>query len=485
MSTNVILMNVTPSSSSTNSSANSNIGLFGVYSLFHLSLDGWLLFFSKTIRMFSYGFLAVMLVIYLQEVGFTDDSIGLLFTLTLLGDALISIVLTTHADSWGRRRTLLIGSALAILTSIMFATQSNFYLLLISGIIGVISPSGYEIGPFMAIELSALSEVTSASSRTSILAWYNLGGSFASAAGALTCGFLLSWLQRSSFSQAGSTSLESACRSILLIYAGIQGIQAFSFVFLSSAIEVSAETKRHTQVRSVPLFMGLHKSLFVVMQLSLLFMLDAFAGSFVLQSIISAWFYAIYHTPTPTLGEIVFYCNILAGISALFAAEISRLIGLVETMVVTHLPSNILLILVPLMPSQTLAMLMLGARYCISQMDVPTRNAYVQSVVDADERSAANGVTNVIRSIGASSGPFLSGLLMASTSYRNYPFYIAGGLKIVYDLLLLFCFVYGTGSDLNKSTVNTQINDRQQEEQIELLSSHVNSPVLQKDNNNV
>lgn len=173
MSTNV--MNVTPSSSSTNSSANSNIGLFGVYSLFHLSLNGWLLFFSKTIRI-SYSFLAVMLVIYLQEVGFADDSIDFLFALTLLGDALISIVLTTHADSWGRRRTLLIGSALAILTSIVFAIKSNFYLLLISGIIGVISPSGNEIGPFMAIGLSALSEVTSASSRTSILAWYNLGG---------------------------------------------------------------------------------------------------------------------------------------------------------------------------------------------------------------------------------------------------------------------------------------------------------------------
>jgi MFS family permease len=356
-------------------------------------------------------------------------------------------MLASHADRFGRKSTLLIGSLLAISTSFIFATQSNFYVLLTAGIIGVISPSGTEIGPFMAIEMSSLTEVTLESDRTSLMAWYQLFGCFASASGALFCGAILDWLQSSS--SPFHYSLETSCRVVLGLYGIVQILQAVFFSLLSNKIEVPShiliaraqKQQDDAAHQSSEHFLGLHKSKYIVLQLSLLFMLDSFAGSFVLQSIISGWFFEVYQTPSTALGSILFYCNLVAGISSLFAAEIAKYIGLMMTMVVTHLPSNILLMLVPVMPTEWTAMLMIGARYSISQMDVPTRNAYVQTVVESDERSAANGVTTVVRSIGASIGPYLSGLLMVQGKpYINYPFYIAGGLKIVYDLLLLFNF---------------------------------------------
>jgi len=278
--------------------------------------------------------------------------------------------------------------------------------------------------------------VTESASRTKILAWYNLFGSFANAIGALTCGYLIKHLE-----QSYHLSLLTACQYILVLYGGLQAVVAGIFYSLSPAIEVPPISDAVLASKSLRnQFLGLHKSKYIVMQLCMLFMLDAFAGSFVLQSIIANWFYDTYSTSSDKIGMMLFVCNIVAGISALFAAKLADHIGLIATMFVTHVPSNLLLILVPCMPTELLAITMLCARFCISQMDVPTRNAYVQGVVDEDERSAANGVTNVVRSIGASTGPYFAGLLYASPVYANYPWYLAGGLKIVYDVLLLYSF---------------------------------------------
>ena len=172
-----------------------------------------------------------------------------------------------------------------------------------------------------------------------------------------------------------------------------------------------------------------------------------------------------YNTSYATLGTIVFICNIVAGVSALFAARLADNIGLILTMVVTHVPSNVLLILVPLMPTETLAIVMLCARFCISQMDSPTRNAYVQGVVDPDERSAANGVTNVVRSIGASSGPYLAGLLYSNPRLMNYPWIIAGLLKILYDFLLLYN-MYSVRPDVEKDKAKIVEREREITEQL-------------------
>lgn len=427
--------------------------------------DARLVYLSKMSRMFFFGFLAVVLVEYLLLLGFSNKNIGSLFTLTLLGDVALSLILTSHADRWGRRICLLIGSILSTITALIFSTQSSYWLLLLTAIFGVISPSGNEVGPFMAIELSALSQVTPQQDRTRLMAWFNLASCFASASGALFCGIFLSVAQSSPFN---STRL-SSCRHVMLLYSIGQLVPLALFYHLSPAIEVpdqviSAHSKAHTSSLSYGTatgtvtatasatdnhkttpsgstpFLGLHKSKMIVFKLSLLFILDSFAGGFILTSLISAWFQLKFDTSPVSLGTMIFVCNLVAGISALFAATLADKIGLIWTMAVTHLPSNFLCMLVPLMPTESAAIFILCLRFSISQMDVPTRNAYVQGVVDEDERSAANGITNLVRSFGVSTAPFVSEILMSSPHTMNYPFYIAGGLKVVYDLLLLWSF---------------------------------------------
>ena len=392
-----------------------------------------LLFAGKAIRMFSFGFLAVMLFTYLSALHFAPTSIGLLFTVTLIGDASISLYLTSNADVMGRRKMLLIGAALSVATSFVFALSSSYWVLLIAATLGVISPAGSEVGPFMAIELSCISQLTRQETRTSIMAWCNLTSSFANAAGAAVCGFLLTALSSLVSSEV------SSFRIVMLVYALLQCAKLLCFLRLNSEIEVPEGTLAKTKASPVALFMGLHKSKNIVLQLCCLFTLDSFAGSFVMQSIVSHWFHVKFNTPAATIGAMLFFCNLVAGVSALLAARIANYIGLILTMVVTHLPSNVFTILVAVMPTQATAMLLLFCRFSISQMDVPTRNAYVNGVVDPDERSAANGLTNVTRSVGAAFGPLCAGLLFAKYGGScPYPFFICGVLKIVYDLLLLY-----------------------------------------------
>jgi MFS family permease len=415
-----------------------------------------LLFACKGVRMFSFGFLAVMLVTYLATLGLDAKQIGLIFTLTLVGDAAISLFIVSNADVFGRRKMLMVGASLSLITSFFFALESNYWLLVVFATLGVISPSGNEVGPFMAIELSAIAQLTKEEARTSLMAWYNLVGSFSSALGALFCGGLLEVLSSVMGAEALAANPHAPYRVVMLLYAFIQGLKLFFFSRLGPEVEVPDSTKVKAKDSPVKLFMGLHKSKLVVLKLCALFSLDSFAGSLILQSIISHWFHLKFFTSAGTIGTIVFVCNVIAGISALLAVRISQAIGLILTMVVTHLPSNVLTILVPIMPTQTSAIIMLFCRYSISQMDVPTRNAFVQNVVDADERSAANGLTNVTRSIGASIGPLLAGLLFATYGGSSgFPFFIAGGLKIVYDLLLLYSMQNYTGSGTQSSSFSS------------------------------
>jgi predicted MFS family arabinose efflux permease len=186
--------------------------------------------------------------------------------------------------------------------------------------------------------------------------------------------------------------------------------------------------------------LGLHRSRNVVFKLAGLFTIDAFAGGFVIQSIMVYWFNKRFGVGSDVLGNIFFGANILAGISALTAARVARSIGLINTMVFTHIPSNILLIIVPLMPNLPLAITVLLLRFSISQMDVPTRQSYTMAVVEPDERSAASGVTGIARTIGASLSPVIAGPMLASTALLSVPFFLSGGLKIIYDLLLYRSF---------------------------------------------
>jgi len=399
-----------------------------------LSTDGRFLFITRIVRLFAYGFLSVILVLYLAELGLKATEIGLLLTLILIGDTLISLWITTNADRIGRRRMLIIGAVLMIFAGVLFALTRNFIVLLIAATIGVISPSGYEVGPFLSIEQAALSQIVADDRRTQVFAWYNLFGSFTTAIGSLCGGALVQGLEQAGVSPLGSY------RMVVIGYAAMGLVLAFLFSRLSLVVELPRVSDPVSPPSHRKKFLGLHKSRRVVFKLSALFSLDAFAGGFVLQSILAYWFYVRFNVQPALLGSIFFGANVLAGLSALVAARVAKKIGLVHTMVVTHIPSNILLILVPFMPNLPLAITVLLMRFSISQMDVPTRQSYTMAVVSPDERSAAAGITGVARTTGASIAPVVTGPLLANSALLSFPFVIAGGLKIIYDLLLYRSF---------------------------------------------
>ena len=399
-----------------------------------LSTDGRFLFITRIVRLFAYGFLSVILVLYLAELGLKATEIGLLLTLILIGDTLISLWITTNADRMGRRRMLIIGAVLMIFAGVLFALTRNFIVLLIAATIGVISPSGYEVGPFLSIEQAALSQIVADDRRTQVFAWYNLFGSFTTAIGSLCGGALVQGLEQAGVSPLGSY------RMVVIGYAAMGLVLAFLFSRLSLVVELPRVSDPVSPPSDRKKFLGLHKSRRVVFKLSALFSLDAFAGGFVLQSILAYWFYVRFNVQPALLGSIFFGANVLAGLSALVAARVAKKIGLVHTMVVTHIPSNILLILVPFMPNLPLAITVLLMRFSISQMDVPTRQSYTMAVVSPDERSAAAGITGVARTTGASIAPVVTGPLLANSALLSFPFVIAGGLKIIYDLLLYRSF---------------------------------------------
>jgi MFS family permease len=399
-----------------------------------LPRDGRVLFLTRFIRLFAYGSLSVVLVFYLIGLGLSDSQTGLLLTLTLVGDTVVSLYLTTRADQVGRRRMLIIGAVLMAAAGLAFAFTHNFLLLILAGTIGVISPSGNEVGPFLSIEQAALSHVVPGRTRTEIFAWYTLAGSVATALGALFGGTLTHALQKTVMRPVVSY------RVVVILYAALGIMLALVFSRLSPAAEVSPSAEVNSP-GTLKAFLGITRSRHVVAKLASLFALDAFAGGFVVQSFAAYWFYLRFGVDPGTLGIIFFWANIFAGISSLLASRLASRFGLINTMVLTHLPSNILLILVPLMPNLSLAVLVLLVRFSISQMDVPTRQSYTMAVVSAEERSAAAGITGVARTTGAAISPMFVGFMFARPALISAPFYIAGTLKIIYDLLLYKEFV--------------------------------------------
>ena len=395
----------------------------------HLSPDGRRLFLTRIVRLFAYGLLAVVLALYLAAAGLDDRQIGLVLSLTLFGDAAVSVFITTRADRRGRRRMLLVGAALMVLAGLVFASTGSPVILTAAAIVGVISPSGGEVGPFQAIEQAALPETAPPAYRTNLFAWYNLVGSVASAAGALVGGVVSQSLQ------AGGAAPLDSYRAVVLGYAACGVLLGMVVATLSPRVEV-----RRVEGSASPTgLLGLHRSRSMVVRWAGLSSLDSFAGGLVVQTLIAYWFHLKFGVDPGLLGAIFFGANLFAGLSALAAARIAARIGLLETMVFTHIPSNLLLMAVPLMPTLPLAIGVLLVRFCLSQMDVPTRQSYLVAVVEPDERSAAAGVTAMARTFGSACAPVLSGLMLASGSL-SAPFVVSGALKIAYDLGMLRSF---------------------------------------------
>ena len=388
-----------------------------------LSRDGWLLLATCGVRSLAYGFLSVILGLYLDAIGLTPTAIGWIFTAALAGGAVMTIVITAIADSFGRKSLLIAGALLMALAGVVFAVSENFILLTLAAIFGTISPSGKEVGPFLSLEQAILPQTTSDRNRTAVFSVYNLVGSLAGAVGALAV------------SLPSLLSLEAIRGYRFLIWGYVSSALLLTVLFalLSPAVETAKKT-RPTGAK-----VGLQKSRSIVAKLAGLFALDAFAGAFIVQSIVAYWFYLRYQTDLNALGGIFFGTNIFAALSFLAAPAIARRFGLLNKMVFTHLPSNFLILLVQLMPSVESATAVLLLRYLLSQMDVPTRQSYTMAVVDADERAAAAGVLSVARNAGAAVAPLFTGAILAAPSL-GLPFLLAGGIKIIYDLWIFAVF---------------------------------------------
>jgi MFS family permease len=389
-----------------------------------LTADGWLLFATCGVRLFAYGFLSVVLGLYLASLGLESGEIGALFTAALVGGALLTALLTQATDRLGRRRILRVGAELMVAAGAVFALTDSPLILAAAAILGGISPSGKEVGPFLSVEQAILPQATSDQQRTHVFAAYNMVGSLAGALGALAAGIpeLLGLAPAVSY------------RALLWTYAASAVVLWLLFRRLSPSVEVTPAPTGTARPR-----FGVHASRGVAAKLAALFALDSFAGGFVVQGLVAYWFNVRFGADLATLGTIFFGTNLLSALSFLAAVPLARRIGLLNTMVFTHLPSNVLLILVPFMPTLELAVLMLLARHLLSQLDVPTRQSYTMAIIPPDERSAVAGLTSVARNAAASIAPAFAGVTLAVPAL-GLPFVVAGGLKIVYDLAIFAVF---------------------------------------------
>ncbi|MCH8093309.1 MAG: MFS transporter [Chloroflexi bacterium] len=388
-----------------------------------LTRDGWLVLASKGTRSFGYGFLSVILGLYLDEVGFSPVQVGFIFTATLVGSALLTGVVISRADRLGRRRMLMVSSGLMALSGIIFAVTQAPWLLLVAALTGTISPTSGEVGPFETIEAAILPQTASEKTRNRAFGLYNAVGAAMVALGALAAAIpaTLSLLD-----------LLASYRLMFMLYAAL-GIATF---LAASRLSPKVELARLPERAS---FITLTHSRGPVLRLAGLFAVDSFAGGFVVQSLLVYWFSLRFGVGAEFLGPLFFGVNVMKSISYLLAVRIADRIGLLNTMVFSHLPSNVLLIMIPLMPSLTAASAVLLARHLLSQMDVPTRGSYIVAVVKPEERTSAVGVTTLSRTLAHAFGPVLAGAAISVARF-GFPFFVAGGLKIAYDLALYFSF---------------------------------------------
>lgn len=390
-----------------------------------LQPDGKKLLVTRGLRTFGYGYLAVALGLYLQQLGLSSFQVGLVLTAAVAGSALMNILWSLVADRFGRRRAIATMAALMVAGGLVFALGDRLWLLILGAFTGTISASSAEVGPFVTVEQAILPQTAPDERRTWLFSIYDTVGSLAGAAGALFTGAV------ALFARFGLTGAGSY-RPLFVIYAGIGLLNLVFFLSLSERVE-SARVDRQRRLT------GLHRSTGLVAKLSALFGLDALAGGLVLQSIVAYWFHLRWGLSPATLGVLFFWAGLLSGASLLAAGWMAQRFGLLKTMVFSHLPSNLLLILVPVAPAAWLAILLFLARMSVSQMDVPTRKSYTMAVVAPDERTAAAGITNVARTVASAVSPLVSGVAIGIGAL-GLPFFIAGGLKVVYDGLVYATF---------------------------------------------
>jgi MFS family permease len=389
-----------------------------------ISPDGRLILGARAVRTFAYGFQSVLLGIYLTRAGFAPWQVGAILTVTLLGSAALTALFAGTADRYGRRRMLMISALFMAGSGAAFAFSTSYPLLILASLTGTVGATTGEVGPFLTLEQTILPQTSAPERRTRLFSIYNTLGSIAGSAGALAAGAPVLLQRGLGFSEG------AAFQTMFLLYAGCALVTLGLFTRLSAAVEAA----RAPDARG-----GLHRSRPIVARLSALFAVDSLAGGLVVQSLIAFYFHLRWGAGPEVLGPVFLGVGLLQAGSFLIAARVAERIGLINTMVFTHLPSNILLMLIPLAPSLPWAIGLLLARFSLSQMDVPTRQSYTMAVVEPDERIAAAGVTQIVRNVTQAVTPIVSGAAMQVVGL-GVPFYLAGAMKSVYDLLLLGMF---------------------------------------------
>lgn len=385
------------------------------------------LLIAKGLRAFGDGFVSLLLPIYLLELGFSTLQVGIIATATLFGSGILTLVVGLHAYRYSHRVLLLAATALMAGTGLGFATVSDFWPLLVIAFVGTLNPSSGDVSVFLPLEHAVMSRVVADKNRTAVFARYSLVGTLVAALGSLAA--VLPGNLVSTFGWSAKASIQA----MFLLYALLGLLAAFAYRGLPDVkdpVENSAAAKPDAP---------LGKSKKTVYLLAGLFSLDAFGGGFVVQSMVALWLYQRFGLSLATAGEIFFWTGLLTAASYLVAVRLANRIGLVNTMVFTHLPANLCLMLIPFIGDLNWVIALLFIRSALSQMDVPTRSSYVMSVVTPAERPAAASLTSVPRSLASAVGPFLSGYLLGISAF-GWPLVVAGALKIVYDLLLLIMF---------------------------------------------
>lgn len=443
----------------------------GLLTLLHSPLDTKLLCTQRLIRFLAYGSTTLILALFLSALSIPESRIGLFMTLTLLGDVVISLLLTVVADGFGRRRMLALGALLMSGSGVVFALSSSYWVLLAAAVLGVVSPSGNEIGPFRAIEESVLAGLTGMEERTGLLAWYTVFGYTGASLGVLICGWVLRAVQAE-----GWTALESY-RLVFWAYAGL-GLVKFVFcLFLTEKCEPQTvivpaqqaddetrpllvngdEGQEHGQEEDaskpdnaereekISVFRRMlpaisNDSVSLLWKLCLLFAVDSIASGLTPASWTTYFFATKFHLSEGKLGSLFFVANVLSTISNFAAAPLARRIGLVKTMVFTHVPASISLALIPLPNNVIVAMALLALRYSTNSMDQAPRQAFLSAAVHPGERTAVMGVVNVVKTLSQSVGPVVTGTL-AQKKLFWVAFIAAGSLKLMYDVLMLALFL--------------------------------------------
>lgn len=427
----------------------------GIAAVYRSTYDVKLLIIQRFIRLFAYGASTLVLVSYLAALGITDTRIGLFMTLTLVGDVFISFALTLVTDGIGRRRMLCLGALLMAASGVVFGLSEDYWALLAAATFGIISPSGNEIGPFRAIEESTLAHLSPRDVRADIFAWYSLIGSAGTACGMIACGWAVNAMQV----KGHRTEVESY-RRVFFAYAIVGVIKLILAACLSTRCEAEqlpppASTRdtetapllgdsSHTQTPKkqykpfLPQISAESRGIFL--KLALLFGLDAFASGLAPLSWTTNYFKRTFNLAEGYLGTLFFTTSIIAALSVLVAASLARRIGNIKTMVFTHAPSAIALALLGIPRDLRVAMALLVFRACTQSMDVAPRSAFLANVLLPNERTAVMGAINVVKTATQSLGPVLTGVLVSRQLFW-VAFLVAGSLKVMYDLSILYVFI--------------------------------------------